>query len=347
MASTSACKIGDTEDIQESAEVEEHENEEVEKLEEAQAEECENEETGNDVGGAIEENFVITEKKDITWIKQAILEPNIGVWRNNDENEISGDESNLPDPMYYFSKYITPHLIDEIVEKTNIYAQQNEKVRFIPTYKKEIETFIGLHILMGCLGFPRIRLYWEKALGVNVFENSMTRNRFFKLRTNLHVVNNLDRDPTNTDKFFKNCNMRRNCVDEQICPFKGQLSSKQYIKGKPTPWGIKLFLLCGESGMIYDFIIYQGKTTGLDQSWQQRFCQGASVVMHLSKRITIPYTQLYFDNYFSSYSLFQYLKFQNILAAGTIRLNRFGKPPFSSDKQLTKKSTRIYGGAPQ
>jgi len=46
-----------------------------------------------------------------------------------------------------------------------------------------------------------------------------------------------------------------------MVPFKGKLSVKQYIRGKPNPWGIKLYLLCGENGLVYNFLIYQGSTT--------------------------------------------------------------------------------------
>jgi hypothetical protein len=30
-----------------------------------------------------------------------------------------------------------------------------------------------------------------------------------------------------------------------------QLSNIKYMKGKPIKWGVKVFLLCGESGLIY------------------------------------------------------------------------------------------------
>jgi len=54
-------------------------------------------------------------------------------------------------------------------------------------------------------------------------------------------------------------------VDEQMVPFKGKLSVKQYMRGKSNPWGIKLYLLCGENGIAYNFIIYRGSTTELNQ----------------------------------------------------------------------------------
>lgn len=51
---------------------------------------------------------------------------------------------------------------------------------------------------MGCTKFPRIRVYWNIILKMNVY-----RNRFFVLRTNFHVIDNLKINKNNTDKFFK------------------------------------------------------------------------------------------------------------------------------------------------
>jgi hypothetical protein len=45
---------------------------------------------------------------------------------------------------------------------------------------------------------------------------------------------------------------------------------------------------------------------------------------------------LYFDNYFSTYNLFQYLESKGIMAIGTLRINRFQNPPLKSDKQMKR-----------
>ncbi len=41
---------------------------------------------------------------------------------------------------------------------------------------------------------------------------------------------------------------------------KARISLKQYIKNKPTKWGIKLFVLCDSNGYTVDFNIYTGKS---------------------------------------------------------------------------------------
>jgi hypothetical protein len=179
----------------------------------------------------------------------------------------------------------------------------------------------------------------------------MSCDRFVQLRNNLHFVDVSAKPANCTDKFFKTRplieTVRQFClktpleenisIDEQIIPFKGRLNIKQYMKGKPNPWGIKVFLLCGKSGMPYDFLIYQGGTTEINQKMVQKFGFGGAIVLHLSKRISNPGHKLYFDNYFSTYQIFEVLKEMKINAAGTVRINRFAHPPFLSDKDIKNK----------
>jgi len=70
-------------------------------------------------------------------------------------------------------------------------------------------------------------------------------------------------------------------VNEQMIPVKGHLQMKQYVKGKPCPWGIKAFLLCSSNGMVYNILLYQGFTTEIDANMLKTFGLGASVVLHL------------------------------------------------------------------
>lgn len=49
-------------------------------------------------------------------------------------------------------------------------------------------------------------------------------------------------------------------IDEGMVPFKGRLSFKQYMKDKPTKWGLKCFLLCdAQTGYMHKFSVYTGK----------------------------------------------------------------------------------------
>ena len=49
-------------------------------------------------------------------------------------------------------------------------------------------------------------------------------------------------------------------MDEAMIPFKGRLSFKQYMKAKPTKWGIKVFVLSdATNGYVYRIEIYTGR----------------------------------------------------------------------------------------
>lgn len=56
---------------------------------------------------------------------------------------------------------------------------------------------------MGCLKFPRVKMYWNSFLALNVFTRNLSVNRFFALRNNFHVVDNLATKKEKTDKFKK------------------------------------------------------------------------------------------------------------------------------------------------
>ncbi|KAJ8928034.1 hypothetical protein NQ314_019445 [Rhamnusium bicolor] len=194
-------------------------------------------------------NDIITKKDDIKWCKRDFKNPDI-VW-NKLLNQ-SNDEAEVLSPLDYFQKYINDAEFEKMANFTNIYAHQ-ENVHFKPTDAAEIRSLFGLHIAAGCLKFPKVRLFWDKTLCINLFRDTMSRDRFFQLRTNLHCVNNLEIPQNCNDKLYKvrplydairdrclQLDLEENlCIDEQIVPFRGQLSIKQYIKNKPTPLGCK------------------------------------------------------------------------------------------------------------
>ncbi|KAL2076345.1 hypothetical protein ACEWY4_028046 [Coilia grayii] len=120
-------------------------------------------------------------------------------------------------------------------------------------------------------------------------------------------------------------------IDEQIVPFRGKLSVLQYVKGKPEPWGVKVYFLCGKSGLAYDFLIYQGATTELSDQSKKILGHGAAVVTHLCQRIQNPNHKLFFDNFFTTYNVLEVLSGKNIQAAGTARVCRFATPPLKAE----------------
>ena len=49
-------------------------------------------------------------------------------------------------------------------------------------------------------------------------------------------------------------------LDEQICPFRGRIGFRVYVKGKPHKYGLKLWMICDAvTGFPLTFEIYTGK----------------------------------------------------------------------------------------
>ncbi|XP_033124673.1 piggyBac transposable element-derived protein 3-like [Anneissia japonica] len=185
---------------------------------------------------------------------------------------------------------------------------------------------------------------------VDRIANVMPVNRYFLLRTNLHINAAREPDAGNTNKFWKVkpvLDAVRNCcvelpreeycaVDEQMIPFTGRVPAKQVIKSKPNPVGIKNFVLCGKSGRALDFEFYQGKGTGIPQE-TKHLGLSASVVILLTN--TIPRQMKYkicFDNYFTGIPLIRELKSKGILSVGTARGNRLMGCPLKAPNKFKK-----------
>ncbi|XP_031358741.1 piggyBac transposable element-derived protein 3-like isoform X1 [Photinus pyralis] len=298
------------------------------------------------------ENFAkihnLTEKSKIRWIQKDNIEyetRNIH-WHASQPSTLVVD---LPAPVKFFTKYIPDKILQQMADMTNLYATQQNTARFPSTSLTEIKSFIGIHIIMGNLQFPRVSMYWHRSMGIPLVKDNMPLSRFYKLRQAIHIVDITSREENNQDRLWKvRClyeSVRRRClklpletnlcVDEQIVPFKGQINIKQYVKNKPTKWGIKIYVLAGQSGLIYDFLIYQGSTTPFSPIYV-KYGSAAAVVMQLSERISESNHGLFFDNYFTTYNLIQYLDSKHIYCVGTIRANRFANPRLPSDKEMKK-----------
>jgi hypothetical protein len=78
---------------------------------------------------------------------------------------------------------------------------------------------------------------------------------------------------------------------------------------------------CGVSGKVYDFQIYTVSGSGSDN--YPNLGVGGNVVQHMTS--SLPKNvghKVYFDHYFSSVYLLQFLKAVEIWAVGTIRTDR-------------------------
>ncbi|CAF4271227.1 unnamed protein product, partial [Rotaria sp. Silwood2] len=156
-------------------------------------------------------------------------------------------------PIDAFKLLFTQQLFELIWEQTNVYGQQKHGTKWIPITISEITSWIRLNILMGYHKLPSYRDYWSSNSNLNVpiVCQTMSRNTFTKILSNIHLADNTKIPPKTSNKysktykvdeflnilmknFKKNYNLGENVsIDESMIKFKGRSSLKQYLPLKP------------------------------------------------------------------------------------------------------------------
>ena len=109
-----------------------------------------------------------------------------------------------------------------------------------------------------------------------------------------------------------------------MVPYYGRHGSKQFIRGKPIRFGFKVWSLNTPLRYCIQMDPYQGAAVTDSQ-----LGLGGSVVAKLTDCLPPAedkYT-LYFDNFFTSLNLLQFLSTENMQATGTVRANRVDNCP--------------------
>ena len=266
--------------------------------------------------------------------------------------EPAGPQHDLPPgshPLDFFHLIFEEAFFTQISDQTNLYATQcqvgRQDTRWTPTTPEEIKAFISIQIIMGIHQLPEYSLYWADDRNLNVpgVSEVMTKARYEKLSQYLHLVDNtqaLPHDHQHFDPLFKvrpvvemvNANSltsyvpgREMSIDEAMIGFKGRSLLKQYLPGKPTKWGIKVWQLSESStGYTPQFQVYTGRREANIPGNHRGL--GHRVVTDLSSPYFDKNYHLYFDNFFTSLPLAEELLQHQTYSCGTLRLNRRGLP---------------------
>ena len=145
-----------------------------------------------------------------------------------------------------------------------------------------MKAFIGILILMGVCRLPRLKFYWTTKYthicpGIS---NIMSQIRFEQIFRYLHLCvgeQQVVAGQPGHDFLYKVRKLldllspwflseynphEELSIDETIIPFKGRLSIKQYMKDKPTKWGIKVFVLAdARNGYTVRLQVYTGRNS--------------------------------------------------------------------------------------
>ena len=281
------------------------------------------------------------------WRKNSFQRPNDISWK---------DALYLPDswndftPLQFFFLIFDEKLLEHIVEQTNIYALQSKgtelKVNLI-----ELKTYIGILMKFGLVGTQCYCDFWKNSSRYSTIADAMNQNRFKEIKSFLHFNDNsqlMPRGHPEHDKLHKIRPaieaIRNNClkipqeehqaIDEQIIPTKCHSALKQYNPKKPHKCGYKVISRAGESGFVYDFLIYTGKSSTEDP---EKVGVASSYVLKLSQDVPRNKNyKLFFDNWFSSLPLIEVLNDQGILFLSTVRSNRLKGINLREEKYMKK-----------
>ena len=250
--------------------------------------------------------------------------------------------------MEYFKNFISNKLLDKICEQSNIYALQKNVNKSLLLHREKLEQWIGIAMQMSVTKISDTRMHWSKYSFSDKISSTMTQQRWEDIKSNLDLVDNSTINKNDKigkirmlidhlrQEFEKIPMLEFLPVDEQIVPFKGASSMKQYVPKKPHKWGYKIFILADSTGVVYDFFPYTGKIYPVNNPEVPDLGPSSNSVLQLEECISNGQNfKLHCDNWFTSLKLIDHLASRQIWVYGTIQERRLQGLSFKSEKQLS------------
>ncbi|XP_017753050.1 PREDICTED: piggyBac transposable element-derived protein 4-like [Eufriesea mexicana] len=145
-------------------------------------------------------------------------------------------------------------MFEHVSVQTNPYAAQlriasKRSDKWIPTNKNEIKRIFELIIWTGVVNLRSLPLFWTRdPLFAQTFPRKvMNSDRFEILMRMLHFANSRVNDASDSLSTIKFITLR------------GRIIFKQYLKQIKHKYGIKVFKLCCNHGLTYNFHVYARK----------------------------------------------------------------------------------------
>ncbi|XP_072051974.1 piggyBac transposable element-derived protein 4-like [Amphiura filiformis] len=219
-----------------------------------------------------------------------------------------------------------------------------------PTRVEEILAFFGLRVLMGLSWTANYKDYWSCKHGIRneLICETMTRTRFEHLTSNLACTfpdenpNQVFRDNKVERKKYKDAHplwplqstwdaVRAACqdkthyqprrelsLDEAMIGYKGNKSwvKKMWLKGKPTPWGFKCYVIAeAATGFAIELIMHPNEKITI-----------SDLVKQVSAPILDENHHIFADRYFNKAELARWLLSRNTYLTGPVKEASKGFP---------------------
>ena len=274
------------------------------------------------------------------------------------------DSGQVKTPYDFLKLFISDEFVDKVAKETKRYAgRQNQSTFQAKVDSSLIRSSHAIMFLTGYLTPSNRRMYWEKREDTSniLVRKAMSRNTFDDVMRFTHFANS---DHPKEDPFwkvsllFKTLNEKAAkfvekteyvSVDESMIRYFGPHPLKQFIKGKPTRFGFKIWAMRTPLGELIHCVPYAGKKTNITR---YGLSQGPDVVYGLVEKAGIVSgSKVVCDNLFTSLDLMDHLSAKGIGVLGTMRQNRLNNLSLPS-KKVTSKMNRgdtkqLYIGADQ
>ncbi|KAG8235826.1 hypothetical protein J437_LFUL016087 [Ladona fulva] len=165
-----------------------------------------------------------------------------------------------------------------IVDNTNKYAEhcrnlENIDKDWVEVTYDEMVAYFGVLMYMGVFNLPESRDYWQsQEIDCPIIRHCMTFSRYCQITKPLLTV---------MDTFHHKYNPGRELViDEAMVAFKGRHYIKQYMKGKSTKRGFKIWILASPHGYVLQGNVYLGKK----EKRNKDMLLGSQVVINLLEK---------------------------------------------------------------
>ncbi len=267
------------------------------------------------------------------------------------------------DPLSLFELYFDNTVVERILESTLAYADHKKsemnvsysKFMLLSFTKAKLFSYLGALILLGLHGVRNHRYTWSTKTAQTLVRLSelLPCEQYELISTFLHLVTPSEELQLGNKlckilplhKYLKaKClelyqPFRELSVDERMVKSKARTHFRQYIRNKPTKWGFKYWVIADTTGYTVDFEVYSGKAEIYSD-------KGLSydVVINLVQPFMFQGYEVYFDNFYTSPILLQKLLENEIVATGTLNLNRKNIPSeVHQMKKYVQKLPRVTG----
>ncbi|XP_068164099.1 piggyBac transposable element-derived protein 4-like isoform X2 [Antennarius striatus] len=242
-------------------------------------------------------------------------------------------------PEDAFDLFFPDEILQIILRSTNLQGRRSVN-DWKDLNEEELHAYLGLLILAGVFKarHESTRGLWDNETGRPVFAAAMSENRFVQIgavlcfddalsRTGRHRKDELapirdlwDRWSSRLSKMFHPG--RDVCIDEQLLPFRGHCSFRQYMPTKRAHYGLKLWALCDVQTSYAWKLQVHLENSG---SALAKHNQGMHIVLELTDELKGHTVTT--DKFVTSFPLAEALKKRKITLVGMLRSDKPELPP--------------------